>query len=471
MNQNNQKILLTCLSLTVVICLCLSVVGIGAAGYLLWADSASPASVPQTLLTASPQESTPTPDAAGTPIPEGSLPAEITSQMDEIESQVQEIRGLKASQPIERQLFTSTALQRHVTENFLADYTPEEAHDDVLSLSAFGLLPPDFELLPFMQNLYSEQVAGFYDDEVKAMYVVQDAGFRGPQRMTYAHEFVHALQDQNFGLGAALGISDEQCQADSEHCAAVQALVEGDASLVEETWLHTFATDQDFTDLFDFYGHFHSPIYDSAPLFLQSDFLFPYQQGKDFVQHLYDSGGWEAVNVAYTTLPQSTEQIMHPERYPNDAPQTVNLPDLLPLLPADWREVDHGTLGEWYTYLMLSQGWQNVARLPDDIGLDAAAGWGGDAYTVFYAPDERRFVLAMDIRWDTEADASTFRRALLRYVSRRFNASTQNPADGLWVWETDSLASALHQDGARTVWVIAPDLTLADTLWEALKTP
>ncbi len=54
-------------------------------------------------------------------------------------------------------------------------------------LSLLGLLPRDFDLLSFYQQLYSEQIAGYYDDEVKAMFVVKNSGFTGVERDTYAH--------------------------------------------------------------------------------------------------------------------------------------------------------------------------------------------------------------------------------------------------------------------------------------------
>lgn len=51
----------------------------------------------------------------------------------------------------------------------------------------------DFDLLTFYQELYSEQIAGYYDDEAKAMFVVKSAGFTGVERDTYAHEFTQML--------------------------------------------------------------------------------------------------------------------------------------------------------------------------------------------------------------------------------------------------------------------------------------
>ncbi len=482
MNDNGTKIILTCLTLTVAACFCLSLVGIGAGGFLLWQEGKRPQSAapPPDVSAPPPAGNGTTPQASpappfgevtATPEADSPIPPEIARQMDEIEQQVQELRGLQAAEPLQRRLLTTEALRQRVLDDFLSDYTPEEAHDDALSLAAFGLLEPDYDLLSLYEDLYTEQVAGFYDDETDTMYVIQNADFSGPQRMTYAHEYTHALQDQNFGLGEAIGMDDEHCKADSEHCAAMQAVVEGDATLSEETWLYTYATAQDFEDIFSFYSEYQSPVYDSAPDFLKQDFLFPYQQGKDFVQYLYDQNGWEAVNAAFETQPQSTEQILHPERYPDDAPIAVTLPDLSSVFAVGWREVDSGTLGEWYTSLMLAQGAAGSARLPEDVAADAAAGWGGDAYAVYYAPDESQFALVLDMRWDDASEANEFRRALLRYASRRFGVSTATPADGLWTWDNGALFSALHQEGERTVWLIAPDEATAEALWGVLSTP
>ena len=43
---------------------------------------------------------------------------------------------------------------------------------------------------------------GFYDDVEKRMVVVSDAGLDVEAKITYAHEYTHALQDAAFGLDA-----------------------------------------------------------------------------------------------------------------------------------------------------------------------------------------------------------------------------------------------------------------------------
>ena len=104
-------------------------------------------------------------------------------------------RGLEPNGDFTRQMFTPEELRQRVLDDFLEDYSREEAKTDVISTAAFGLIEPDFEFYDFYIDLLSEQVAGFYDNETKEMAVIQGEGWGGPERMTYAHEYFHALQD------------------------------------------------------------------------------------------------------------------------------------------------------------------------------------------------------------------------------------------------------------------------------------
>jgi hypothetical protein len=50
---------------------------------------------------------------------------------------------------------------------------------------------------------------------------------------------------------------------------------------------------------------------------------------------LYKQSGWDRVSKAFTELPQSTEQILHPDKYfAHEAPVKVTLPDITKLLNA-----------------------------------------------------------------------------------------------------------------------------------------
>jgi hypothetical protein len=129
------------------------------------------------------------------------------------------------------------------------------------------------------------------------------------------------------------------------------------------------------------------------PPFLMSQLLFPYLSGERFVAELRRGGSWRLVDAAYRTRPPaSTEQVLHPEKYLRfEEPVPVELPG------AD------GTFGEWQTSELLALAGGTDSR-------DAAAGWGGDSYSVDGEVVTIRWV------WDTPGDRERFERKLRDYT-------------------------------------------------------
>ena len=123
-----------------------------------------------------------------------------------------------------------------------------------------------------------------------------------------------------------------------------------------------------------------------------------------FIQDLDDRGGTALVNRALTTFPVSTEQIIHPERWPNDTPQPVDVPDLGPALGAGWRDLDVMTVGEVWLQLMLE------LRLDADDAGRAATGWDGGLYRAW--TDGSRTAVVLRTVWDSPEDAQEFADAM-----------------------------------------------------------
>jgi hypothetical protein len=482
--ENSRRNLIIIVVAIFVLCLCVVVIGVGVLGFFLpinrittvsqnnesvALETGNPTAVPTftqevlatptqtTLPTSTVEESEPLPTAEATEEPtQESISPAIAAQMDQIESEVISLRNLQPAGEVKRALLTRSQLREKIETDFFEDYTPEEARDDSIVLAALGLLEPGFDMFTFYQDLLSEQIAGQYDHTKKEMDVVQGFGFGGPERLTYAHEYAHALQDQNFDIENGLNYTDEACEEDSERCAAVQALLEGDASKLELEWFTNFSTNQDMIDIQNFYAEFESPVYDSAPAFLREDFIFPYTFGQTFVEYLYSLGGWDAVNEAYLNVPVSTEQIIHPERYPLDQPENIDIPDLSPLLGEGWREIDRGVMGEWYTYLILAHGLQPEARLPDIDAQAASDGWGGDVYVVYYNEQTDSVVLVMHTFWESVNDASQFYSAFNRHSTSRFGAPANNQTDQIG-WSHPGGYTQLNSQGQFTTWIFAPD--------------
>jgi hypothetical protein len=354
-------------------------------------------------------------------------------------------------------------LHEYVLNDFFDDYSPEEARDDALVLSLLGLLEPGFDLLNFYTDLFSEQVAGFYDDEIKQMFVVQESGFGGLERSTYAHEFVHALQDQIYNFDEGLDYNEDSCEIDTERCAAIQALVEGDATILQEEWLQTYATQQDFIDLMEFFEVFQQPVFDSAPNYMQQDFLFPYTYGADFVREIRDRGGWSAVDAVYADLPVTTEQILHPDQYPWDKPVVLAPPNVVNALGVGWREIEFNVLGEWFTHLVL------VEYIDTDRSFEAAEGWGGDVYVAFANDEQNTGALLLISQWDSIDDAHEAQSAFVEYGDMRYGVGS--PVSDGWMWWSGEGYAQFEYSGNQTLMIFAPDEDLLNDLRSAIQFP
>jgi hypothetical protein len=457
----SNRILLSILVLVVVFCIGLSLVLIPGAVLL----ATRVAGVDQAAAQPTP---TLAPAIIPTSPPDGNLPPDIARQMDQIQLEVMRIRGLTLNAPVIRDVLSPEELQQRVTYDFFEDYTDEEAAKDAALFHIWGFLEDDFDLIHFYKALYAEQVAGFYDSETKEMYVVLAEGFFGGERMTYAHEFTHVLQDQVFDLRHGMRLNQEYCEENSEYCAAVTALVEGDATKTQLTWFWRYATVEDQAQVEQMYGALESPVFDAAPGFIQEDLLFPYLYGLEFVHSLYDRGGWAAVDAAYANPPVSTEQIMHPDRYPSDLPLAVELPDIASLLGDGWVEISDGIMGQWSTYLVLTESKDLAEQLPVEVARRAAAGWGGDAFAAFIYQETGQVFLLHRWLWDSRADAAEFWEAFSDYSLARWGEPDSRAADRM-VWEETLYGwVTAERRGDEVWWLIAPNAELATRILDQM---
>jgi len=403
-----------------------------------------------------------------TPVEEGTLSPEIIDQMDQIQEEVQNNRGLNQKTNLERALMTTAELEDVVINDFFKDYTDEDAREDSKVLGTLGLLEPGFDLHQFYLDLYSEQIAGYYDQETKEMYVIAGETFGGMERMTYAHEFTHVLQDQNYDLENGMKLNDETCEADTEYCAAVTALIEGDATMSETQWFIQFSTNQDKKDLMSFQESYSSPVYDSAPAFMKEDFLFPYDQGYSFVETIYNEGGWQAVDDAYANPPVSTEQILHPEKYPTDSPVKVEMPDFKSMLGDGWTELDNNVMGEWYTYLILAKGSSDRFRMDEDTAKTAAAGWGGDTYLYYTSDDSEDYLFVWRSVWETPQDAEEFFSLSGDYGKARWGIADLDKNNRIaWTSDADGQIT-MRKAGKEVLWLMSSSEELSDSALQLL---
>jgi hypothetical protein len=334
-------------------------------------------------------------------------PRSAAEQYADIRAQVEQIRGLKPTGAVEPVTIDETQLRANLEAEFDASNTPADLRNADDELIALGLLPKGASLRTMTLDLEAGQVAGYYSPEKNRLFVVsRSGGLGGAELVTYAHEFTHQLQDQRLGLqGLALGVHDE-----ADRSLGRLALVEGDAVSVQTTWMTENLSPQQL-------GEVMSAAMDpaalkaltDAPPFLRETALFPYNDGFAFVSRLIATGGYAAVDKAFGDPPDSTEQILHPEKYlRRDAPIEVKLPaKLASTLGAGWSVAAEDTLGEEILRIWLDQ------VLPTPDAAAAAAGWGGDRLALLRGPDGA-IAIALRTEWDTPADADEFLAAAVQ---------------------------------------------------------
>jgi hypothetical protein len=354
----------------------------------------------------SPQVSPSAPSApAATPAPTdpATPPADPAAIYDEIEAEVAAIRGLQATSPVDPIVLDDAGIRDLTAKGFREDNPEELVEANERLLKGLGLLPADASLGDMYVELLGGQIAGLYNPDDKKMYVVSRSGNLGPtEKTTFAHEFTHALQDQTFDLDT-LDLTEV---GEGDRSIARLALVEGDATLVMTLWQIENLSPM---ELFQLIGESLNPeitgSLDGMPAILSESLLFPYTGGLAFTQAL-QVGGWEAVNEAYADPPDSTEQVLHPEKYAaGEEPVDVDLPDdLAARMGGGWKVGLEDTFGEFQLKIWLDQA---TAASDPTSSAQAAAGWGGDRIALLDGPNGD-WAIAMSTAWDTPGDAEEF---------------------------------------------------------------
>ncbi len=397
--------------------------------------------------------------------------AQDASDFDRIAAETAELRGLPIESDIVEAFLTRPQLGQRLLEILAKDYPPAEIAADERALKAFGLIEADLDLGAFVLDLYTEQIAGFYDSATDEMYVIgADDELDAAEELTYSHEVIHALQDQAFDLEAVQSAVEDG--TDDDRAVAISALIEGDAvsSSVDYLIGHPVLAGR-----LALVGTPNTTVFDSAPPLISQGLLFPYLAGQGFVAALRAEGGWDAVNAAYADPPASTEQVLHPEKYlDRDDPTAVALPaDLGDALGPGWTKAEENNFGEFQTSVLLAElapgeGFNATggSSLPEGA-VAAAAGWDGDRYAVW--ADGDRDAIVWHSVWDTEEDAAEFAGALQTREEGRFDVAFEGDAADATLLAADDIAVRVVTVGAEVFYVLAPDADLAETALTALQ--
>ncbi len=316
--------------------------------------------------------------------------------------------GLEFKTPPKFEVRSRDEVRQFLEKRFAEDLPDVDVRGSERSYKRLGLLPDSLDLKRFMLTLLTEQIAGYYDPATKVLYIVQGAS-DDIVAVTVSHELVHALQDQYFNLDSlqhVKGVNDRQV--------AAQAVIEGQAVLEQIGGMVGGGAaienlpggwDRVREMIRDSQGSM--PVFASAPTLIQETLLFPYLSGAEFMKNYKERN---AGKPPFASMPTSTEQILHVDRYfgDRDEPTRVTLPSV------SGGDAWQNDLGEFETRLFLFQ------HLKDrDAAFRGAAGWDGDRFVTFTSGKSDG--LAWLSVWDTSVDAAEFLDLVDTGLLKRFD--------------------------------------------------
>jgi len=375
---------------------------------------------------------------------------ELFRSVDEILGFVSNDTKLPIQHSVKRKLISRSEVTKYLQVKFDEDQGTKRMERSEIVLKKFGMLSRDFNLRPFLLSLLTEQIAGFYDNKTKTVNLL-DWVDPDEQKPVLAHELTHALQDQKVNLEkwSQVGSDDiaKNASEDNEHIrtdeadTARDAVTEGQAmvSFLDYELKPTGRTLADVPDMMDKMKQSvtdtsDSPIMARAPLLLQRSLLFPYNEGLGFEDAVLVKQGKDAAFAGVLANPPgSSMEIMHPQAYMGHAPVPVlRLPDIHPLIDADYVPCDVGVMGEFDVQILTEV--FGGSQMADAL----APAWNGGIYYAAQkrsatTPEARRSTASVGLlyysKWKNQDSALSFLRVYAGQLPRKYSGLVERKKD------------------------------------------
>ena len=322
--------------------------------------------------------------------------ADLARLVDSLRGPVERATGLRFISPPRSAMRSREQVRAYLISKLDEELPPERLHGLETTYRLFGLLPDTLQLRPLLLDLYSEQVAGFYDPDSAMLFGVEGAD-RTQLRLVLTHELIHALQGQYLPLDSIL-----DARENNDRLAAAQAILEGQATLAS---LDVLAPGQGVSQNPQFWEMYREqvrqqqssmPVFRRAPLVLREGLIFPYLQGAEFM-HWWETEKRDSFPYG-SRMPVSTEQILHPDRYARgDAPVPLAFEPDSSVLYQD-------VLGENEIRVILA-----TLAGSDEVQTVMPIGWGGDRFRLSKTGTGE--ALVWYVVWDDERSGQRFMRS------------------------------------------------------------
>lgn len=311
------------------------------------------------------------------------------------------------------QFMDKSRLKNHLAQDFDRRYSHLLASKEAMFLQLMGFVNRKVDVKEIRKRIHLSSVAGMYHREKGEILALHH--FRGTDyfhAMVLIHELRHALQDQHFNLHSQHlkpGLSDFD-----DRRLAVLAAIEGDATLLmvlcSDMNPEVLTASQDADALFSLSPVAKSSVLIKEPAIFRHHLHMPYLYGLRFVTAILKKKKWKRVNRILKHPPESSEQILHPEKYLNrEKPVAV----AIQYQPEGYRLYHSGVIGEFLLNMLVTPRNTHTSR-------DYARGWGGDTYHIYTRPDSQHYFLAWECMWDKYTYCAGFYEDLKRFLETQY---------------------------------------------------
>ena len=291
-------------------------------------------------------------------------------------------------------------------------------------LSLFALAPADYEVADALADSAGETAAAYLHD-TREIVIIDRGGSLDTNGAVelFAHEIVHALQDQELDLD----VYSERFATDFDSSLALDAIVEGEAVHYQIlAAIELAGRGPNELDWEGFYTDWRSETLrdaetDEAPVAL-ADMRFPYAFGGGFVGQHWLARGRAGIDALFEDPPRTTSEVMFgTSRAELEAEQALLHEHAVPALPEAFVEHTETALGAWIARMY-------AARANLDVGarLDTSRALAADAFSVHHDEQSDLLVAAWRTRFLEDSLSRTWPGIDgMRYLARTEDASRE----------------------------------------------
>ena len=320
----------------------------------------------------------------------------------------------------------------------LNDLTGEDPQSRGLRL--MGFLPPAADSLTEAQAEYFiEAIAAYYSRGSRSITVV-DREYDSPNgQVILAHEFIHAIQDNQFDLDSVSRDANTE-----DGVIGVRSVIEGDAMYSSFAWYYDVAditlTDADWeADLALRTENLRSSLDDPSIALIDTASSFPYSFGFEYMTGLSLDGGLPSRASAFAVPPSTTAEVLAAGPIPG---VFLDIPGPAHPAPLEGNSLENeNRYGAWYVYGFLVR--QGVS---DSDAWDTAQRWLGDELAIYQNGDE--VVAVWRVRFDDADEAGAFTGGV--------NANELDVARSAVAFGEDSYVFAAENTDTLLAWVEQP---------------